>query len=73
MNQKAEGIYQNFIRNLSEKGVQIIQNNVKILEDESVCTVTGSIKASQVISQVQPITEMKETENGKYERSGEHN
>lgn len=56
----AEGIYQNFVKNLSEKGVQIIQNDVKILEGESVCKMEGTISAKESIGQVQQITDLKE-------------
>ncbi len=56
----AEGIYQNFVKNLSEKGVQIIQNNVKILEGESVCKMEGTISAKESIGQVQQITDLEE-------------
>lgn len=72
MEQEAEGIYQNFVKNLNEKGVQIIQNDVKILEDESVCRMEGSITALEPIGQIQERTDLKETENVEYERSGEH-
>lgn len=51
----AEGIYQNFVKNLSEKGVQIIQNDVKILEGESVCKMEGMILAKESIGQVSQI------------------
>ncbi|MDO5348429.1 MAG: sporulation protein YqfD [Lachnospiraceae bacterium] len=70
--QVSEGIYQNFVKNLSEKGVQIIENDVKILEDESVCRMEGVLRTRESITQVQRITEPKETENIEYERSGEH-
>ncbi len=70
--QVTEGIYQNFVKNLSEKGVQIIENDVKILEDESVCRMEGTLSTRESITQVQRITEPKETENIEYERSGEH-
>ena len=56
----AEGIYQNFVKNLSEKGVQIIQNDVKILEGESVCKMEGTISAKESIGQVQQITDLEE-------------
>lgn len=56
----AEGIYQNFVKNLSEKGVQIIQNDVKILEGESVCKMEGMIFARESIGQVQQITNLEE-------------
>lgn len=72
MEQVSEGIYQNFVKNLNEKGVQIIENDVKILEDESVCRMEGTITALESIAQIQEITELKETENLEYERSGEH-
>lgn len=58
MDQVAEGIYQNFIKNLSEKGVQIIENNVKILEDESVCRMEGMIYAREPIAATAPIEPM---------------
>ncbi len=52
--QVAEGIYQNFVKNLSEKGVQIIENNVKILEDETVCRMEGKIYAREPIAVAAP-------------------
>lgn len=61
--QVGEGIYQNFVKNLSEKGVQIIQNDVKILEDESVCKMEGTIWTKEPIAQIQQITDREETEN----------
>lgn len=72
LEQVSEGIYQNFIKNLSEKGVQIIENNVKILEDESMCRMAGTIKTKEPIAQVQQITDLKETEHIEDEHSGEH-
>lgn len=70
--QVSEGIYQNFVKNLSEKGVQIIQNDVKILEDESVCKMEGIIHAKEPIAQIQQITDPKETNNNEDEHSGEY-
>lgn len=67
----SEGIYRNFVKNLEEKGVQIIENNVKILEDEAVCRMEGTIKARQPITQVQRITDLEETKELD-EHSGEH-
>ena len=61
--QVGEGIYQNFVKNLSEKGVQIIQNDVKILEGESVCKMEGTIWTKEPIAQIQQITDREETEN----------
>lgn len=69
--QVSEGIYQNFVKNLSEKGVQIIENNVKILEDETECRMTGTIKTREPITQVQRITIPEEIEKID-EHSGEH-
>ncbi len=72
LEQVSEGVYQEIVKNLSEKGVQIIENNVKIQEDGSVCRMTGSILTMEPIAQVQRITEQKETEtiehNGEYDR-----
>lgn len=72
LEQVSEGVYQNFVKNLSEKGVQIIENNVKILEDESECRMAGIIRTRESIAQVQRITNLEETENTEYEHSGEH-
>ncbi len=69
--QVSEGIYQNFVKNLSEKGVQIIENNVKILEDGTECQMTGTIQTRESIIQVQRITIPEETEKIN-EHSGEH-
>ena len=71
--QVGEGIYQNFVKNLSEKGVQIIENDVKILKDGSSCKMEGKLQAKEPIAQIQQITDLEETENGEYEHSGEHN
>lgn len=56
----AEGIYQNFVKNLGEKGVQIIQNDVKILEGESVCRMEGIVSAKEPVGQIQQITDLEE-------------
>ena len=59
------------MKNLSEKGVQIIENNVKILEDGTECQMTGTIQTRESIIQVQRITIPEETEKIN-EHSGEH-
>ena len=72
LEQVSEGIYQELVKNLSEKGVQIIENNVKILEDGSECRLTGTILTMEPVAQVRPITEQKETEDIGYEHNGEY-
>ena len=47
-------IHRNFLNNLSEKGVHIIENNVKILEDASLCHVEGSAVGEGAIGQLRP-------------------
>ncbi len=72
LEQVSEGIYQELVKNSSEKGVQIIENNVKILEDGSACRLTGTILTMEPVTQVRPITEQKETEDIGYEHNGEY-
>lgn len=46
-----------FIKNLQEKGIQIIENNVTISCDEKNCLATGIIKVNQIVGDVQYIDE----------------
>ena len=59
-------IHKNFLHNLSEKGVHIIENNVKILEDASLCHVEGEIIAEGPMGRPEEISEnlAPKTDNG---------
>ncbi len=57
MDAKGSEIHQNFLHNLSEKGVHIIENNVKILEDASLCHVEGEVIAEGPIGRKEGISE----------------
>lgn len=70
-NQLAEQVQTQYLENLMEKGVQIIENNVKILGDESVLTIEGDVTAQELIGQIKEITET-EGEQIPDERSGDH-
>lgn len=59
--QLAETMHQNFLEKLIEKGVQILENNVKILRNESDCQIEGHIITEEKIGQIQSITEPEET------------
>ena len=48
------------LKNLLEKGVQIIENNVKIQENESFYTIQGQVAAQEMIAAEQPITDMEQ-------------
>ena len=56
-NEKGEKIHQEFVKNLLEKGVQIIQNNVKIQDDGVNCMVKSYVQAIEAIEKQQEITE----------------
>lgn len=64
LNAKAQAIHQNFLRNLEEKGVQIIENNVKIRIDETLCHVEGSYRAQGPIGVAQTIREEENRQEG---------
>lgn len=55
--QIAEKTQRQFLEKLMEKGVHIIENNVKILDNESVCRIEGSVVAESPIGQTQRIME----------------
>lgn len=55
--QAALVIQQKFKKNLIEKGVQIIENNVKIYENESNCIVEGHLETEEAIGRTQAVTE----------------
>lgn len=55
--QIAEEIHRRYLEKLMEKGVHIIENNVKILGDESVCQVEGTVTAEESIVQTRYMTE----------------
>ncbi|MEG7529908.1 MAG: sporulation protein YqfD [Hungatella sp.] len=44
-----------FLKNLMEKGVHIIENNVKILDNESVCRIEGIVTVEKSIGQDLPM------------------
>lgn len=60
-----------FLENLMEKGVQILENNVKILDNESVVKIEGNVMAEELIGQKSQITEI-EGEQIPDERSGDN-
>lgn len=68
-NQLAERAQSQYLENLMEKGVQIIENNVKILDNESVLTIEGNVTAEELIGQTKATTET-EGEQIPDERSG---
>lgn len=77
-NKAAEVIRQKFSKNLLEKGVQIIENNVKIYDNEPNCIVEGHLDTEEAIGSSQPITaELPETKTEETidldERSGNNN
>lgn len=55
--QIAEEIHRRYLEKLMEKGVHIIENNVKILGNESVCQVEGTVTAEEPIGQTRYMTE----------------
>ena len=66
-NQAAETINENLKKNLLEKGVQILENHVKILDNESLCQIAIDLVAEEAVGQSRgveiPITqEQEETE-----------
>lgn len=60
-----------FLENLMEKGVQIIENSVKILDDESVVKIEGNVTAEELIGRKVQITET-EGDQIPDERSGDN-
>ena len=48
-NQAAETINENLKKNLLEKGVQILENHVKILDNESLCQIAIDIVAEEPV------------------------
>lgn len=56
MEEKGKAIHDNFLHNLSEKGVHIIENNVKILKDASLCHVEGTVLGEGPIGRLQPVS-----------------
>ena len=54
MEEKGTEIHKNFLHNLSEKGVHIIENNVKILKDGSLCHVRGNAVGDGPIGYLKP-------------------
>ena len=56
-NDKGTRIHQEFVKNLLEKGVQIIENNVKIQDDGSNCAVNSYVLAVEAIGEQQTIQE----------------
>ena len=65
--QAADEINENLKKNLLEKGVQIRENHVKILDNESLCQIAIDLVAEEAVGQSQgveiPITqEQEETE-----------
>ena len=50
-NQAAETINENLKKNLLEKGVQILENHVKILDNESLCQIAIDIVAEEPVGE----------------------
>lgn len=63
LNQIAERLQIQFLEKLIEKGVHIIENNVKILGNESVCQIRGYASGEELIGQQVPVTELKAEES----------
>ncbi len=58
--QAANQVEEHYLKNLLQKGVQIIENNVKIQENESFYTIQGQVAAQEMIAAEQPITDMEQ-------------
>lgn len=71
--QIAQQIHQQFLEELMEKGVHIIENNVKILGDESVCRIEGNAVTEESLGQTTWITETEGETEKSDERSGDNN
>ena len=54
-------VEENYMKNLMEKGVQIIENNVKIQEDGVLWKVEGLVTGEELIGTQRYITEFEET------------
>ena len=54
-------VEENYMKNLMEKGVQIIENNVKIQENGSSWSVEGTVTVEEQIGLTRYITEVEET------------
>lgn len=67
----AETVHNTYKKKLLEKGVQILENNVKILDNESECRVEGQFTANEEIGQIQRIEEPEESKEPD-ERSGDN-
>ena len=55
LEKKAQAIHQTYLKNLSEKGVHIIENNVKILKDASLCHVEGNFVGEGPVGRAEAI------------------
>lgn len=64
-------VHHQFMEKLIEKGVHIIENNVRILDNASICKIEGSVTAEESIGQIQRIMET-EGEAEADERSGDN-
>lgn len=58
--QEAKGIEERYLKNLLEKGVQIIENNVKIQENGSFYIIEGQVAAEEMIAVRQPAADMEQ-------------
>lgn len=72
-NQAAFKVYEDVKKNLLEKGVQILENHVKILDNESLCQIAIDITAEEPIGSAQgmviPGTDNREETNESNERN----
>ena len=71
--QAADEINENLKKNLLEKGVQILENHVKILDNESLCQIAIDLVAEEAVGQSQgveiPITQEQEETKESNERN----
>ena len=56
----ARGLEEKYIKNLLQKGVQIIENNVKIQENGSFYIIEGQVAARERIAIQQPVADMEQ-------------
>lgn len=71
-NELAETMHEDYKKKLIQKGVQILENNVKILDSDLKCQIAGHITAIEEIGKIQNIDEPEETIKPD-ERSGDNN
>ena len=54
----SEQLHEQYLKNLMEKGVQIIENNVKISENGSFYIIEGRVAAQEMIAAQSPVADM---------------